>query len=228
MRARHILRLLAILIVAAALFYAGKILRADVISSHAQKTADLLGVLPLLAFGVVLWWYSGRNVGELSNPLFRSRTAGEDEMRMGARNAFLAGTSVIAIFAGLCTMVFGAILAVKRDLLERAFPALEQVSLAPRSFLIFGGILVVLGGLALGLARNGAWVAICLLAGFLGMCGVAFGATMAWHRDVMLTAFPIMQRMNFSAPTIFLLSGGLLAMAALALGLAVRSKTPKA
>ncbi len=206
MRARHILRLLAVLIVAAALLYAGKLLRADVVSSRAQKTADLLEILPLMAFGVVLWWYSGRNVEELSSPLFRGGAAGGGDLRLGARNAFLAGTSVIAIFTGLCTAVFGAILAVKRDLLERAFPALEHVSLAPRPFLIIGGILVVLGGLALGLARNGVWVAICLLAGFLGMGGVAFGATLAWHRDVMLTAFPILQRMNFYAVSVFLLS----------------------
>ncbi len=224
MRTRHFLRLLAILIVVAGLIYAGKLLRGDVVSSHAQRMADLLGVLPMLAFGVVLWWFAGRNVAEMSNPLFNDGTKEGAALRLGARNSFLAGVSVVAIFTGICTFVFGAILALKREALDHVFPSLAQVSFAPRPFLVIGGILVVLGGLALGLARNGAWVAVSVLAGVTGMCGMALGTTLAWHQDVMLNAFPELQKAHFSAPPIFILSAMLLVLAMAALGLALRRK----
>ena len=225
-RARHFLRLLAVLIVVAGLVYAGKLLRADVISSPAQRTANMLGLLPLLAFGGVLWWYAGRPVEELSRPLFGGGAAGTADLRLGARNSFLAAMSVVAIFTGLCTFVFGAILALKREALVHAFPSLDLLQVAPRPFLIIGGILVGLGGLALGLARNGAWVAVSLLAGFTGFCGVALGATLAWHRDVILNAFPDLQKAHFSAPPVFIFSGLLLVLAVAALGLALKRKAP--
>jgi len=227
-RSRHILRLLAFLIILAALCYAGKLLRTDVVSSRGQKISELLGLAPLFAFGLVLWWYAGRNVEELSRPLFGGAEAGNADLRLGARSPFLAGISVLAAFTGLCSLSFGVILALKREMIEQVFPALQQVPLSPRPFLIIGGLLVILAGVALGLARNGMWVVVSLLAGFLGMCGVAFSAALAWHRDVVYNAFPILQRANLTLAPILLFSVLLVALAAVALALARRKTSTDA
>jgi hypothetical protein len=228
LRARHILRCLAFVIVVAALLYAGKLVKFNASDTVERRRADLLGVAPLFLFGVVLWWYAGRKVDELDRPLFRRATADQADLRLGLHTHFLAGISVISVFTGLCSVVFGGILAWRPEALAPVFPGLADISLQARPFLSIGALLIILGGGALGLARNGFWVVVSLLSGFIGILAVAFGAAVSWHRDVLLHAFPFLQHAQLSPRPILFMGVLLVLLAVAALGLALRRKPPRA
>lgn len=227
LRARHFLRILAFIIVVAALLYAGKLMKFHLNDPPAQQRADLLSVAPLFLFGVVLWWYAGRKVDELDRPLLGDPAADTTDVRLGARSQFLASVSVIALFTGLCSMIFGGILAWRPAALKPVIPALAQIPLSGRPFLAIGALLVILGLVALGLARDGFWVVVSLVAGFTGILAVALGAALAWHRDVLLPVFPFLLRAQLSPRPILGLGVLLLLLALAALGLALRRKIPR-
>jgi len=227
-RARHILRTLAFVIVVAALLYAGKLMKFNVDETPAQRWTEVFGVAPLFLFGLVLWWYAGRKVDELDRPLFSRPAADDPDSRLGSTSQFLAGASVVASFTGLCSMIFGGIIAWRPDSLAPVFPGLAAIPLQPRPFLLLGSLLIVLGAAALGLARNGFWVVVSLLAGFIGIVAVAFGSAVAWHRDVLVHAFPFLQNAQLAPRPILGMGALLVLLAVAALGFALRKKTPRA
>jgi hypothetical protein len=222
MRARHILRTLAFLIVVATLLYAGKLLKFNLGDPPEQRRADVLGVVPMFFFGLVLWWYAGRKVDDLDRPLFGG--AADSPTRLGVRGNFLALSGVLSAFVGLCSVSFGAILAWRPETLEPVFPHIRDAMLQPGPFLVVGGLLIVLAILVIGFARNGFWVAVSLLAGCTGLCGVALGAALAWHQDVMLHAFPFLKYTHLTGGPILIMSMLLVLLAVVALALALRSK----
>jgi hypothetical protein len=68
------------------------------------------------------------------------------------------------------------------------------------------------------------WVAASLLAGFIGLTSVTFGAMLAFRREVLMTAYPFLRQLNLS-PKFFLIIGGLLVVLSVAaLGLAMRRR----
>lgn len=176
---------------------------------------------------MVLWWYAGRKVEELDQPLFRGTAEDPADVRLGVRSQFLAGLSVIAVFTGLCSVLFGGILAWRPEALKPVLPALTQNPLLGRPFLAIGALLIILGMGALALARNGFWVVLSLLAGFIGMLAVALGAALAWHRDVLLPAFPFLLHLQLAPRPILGIGILLEVLALIALGLALRRKTPR-
>jgi len=226
-RARHVLRVLAFVIVVAALLYAGKLLKFNAGDSPARRWSEVMGVAPLFFFGLVLWWYGGRNVAELDRPLFRRSADNDPTLRQNIRSQFLAGSSAIAVFIGLCSMTFGAILGWRPDALAPVFPALAQIPLQPRPFLAIGALLIIVGVVALGLARNGFWVAVSLLAGFIGLSGVSLGAALTWHHDVLMHNFPFLQHAQLAPRPILIMGALLMALSVVAFGLAQRRKSPK-
>jgi hypothetical protein len=228
LRARHVLRVLAFIIVVAALLYAGKLLKFNADDTATQRWAAVTGVAPLFFFGLVLWWYAGRKVEELDRPLFRRPAENDTDARFGSSNQFLAGASVVATFTGLCSVIFGGILAWRPGALAPVSPGLAEIPLQPRPFLLLGAMLIVLGAVALGLARNGFWVVVSLLSGFFGIVAVAFGSAVAWHREVLLRAFPFLQHAQLSPRPILGMGALLVVLAVVALGLALRRKTPQA
>lgn len=227
LRSRHLLRILAFVIMVAALLYAGKVLKMNINDTPERRRSEVLGVCPLFLFGLVLWWYAGRKVDELDRPLFSRSGEADADVRLGVRSQFLVGTSVIAAFTGLCSVIFGAILAWQPAALAPVFPGLAAVPLRPRPFLIIGALLIILGAVALGLARNGFWVVVSLLAGFVGIVAVALGAALAWHRDVLLHAFPFLQHAQLAPRPILWMGALLTVLAVVALGVALRKNAPQ-
>jgi len=228
MRARHILRVLSFFIVVASLLYAGKLLKFNLGDTPDQRWTNLLGVMPLFIFGIVLWWYAGRKVDELDRPLFNAKSNQSADTRLGARGNFLAIVSIVSTFMGLCSVAFGSILAWRPEAFAPIFPRLADWALKAQPFLIIGALLIVLGLLAIGFARNGFWVAVSLLSGFTGLCGVALGAALAWHHDVMIHSFPFLKYAKLSSGPILVMSALLVMFATAALGLALRNTKSKA
>jgi hypothetical protein len=71
-------------------------------------------------------------------------------------------------------------------------------------------------------------VVLSLLAGFIGLLAVGLGAALAWHRDVLLPAFPFLLRLQLASRPILGIGLLLEVLALVALGLALRRKTPRA
>jgi len=145
---KHILRVLAVLLVAAALAYADKILKLDSAATVARRRADVLPVIPIFLFGILLWWYAGRKMD-----------------RLELRNVFWLSTSLISGFVGLSAVTIGWIFLrygeqLHRKLpsffedLENRLPTLRHLEASPGPLIATGILLVVLAGVALALAKR--------------------------------------------------------------------------
>jgi len=165
LRTKHILRVLSVLIIAAALAYAGRVLNIDRMATPAHRRADLLPVVPILLFGILMWWYAGRKLDELSRPLFRSKSDSAEDVRMDLRNVFWLGASLVSGFVGLTAVIIGCVFVqhgeqLRKALpdffanLEKRLPALRHLEVSPSPMIITGVLLVVLAGVTLGLAMR--------------------------------------------------------------------------
>ncbi len=104
---KHVLRVLALILMAAALAYAGKVLKLDSERLVTHSKEDVLAVAPIFLFGVILWWYAGRKVDELSRPLFRAASDPATEARVDLRNFFWLGASLMSGVVGFGAIIVG-------------------------------------------------------------------------------------------------------------------------
>jgi hypothetical protein len=73
--------------------------------------------------------------------------------------------------------------------------------------------------------HNILWIVASLLAGFIGLCAVTFGGTLALRSKELLTAYPVLRELNLSPRPILIIGGLLIALSMVALGLAMRRRT---
>jgi len=149
LRTKHVLRAFAVIVIIAAAGYASMLYRQDTASTIAHRQVDLLGVVPALLFGLVLWWYAGRKVSAINRPLFRNAADAESEVRMDRHNLFWVGVSMVAGFIGLSAATLGATLVLRREALITAYPFLREVHLSGGPLIIMGGVLIALAVVAM-------------------------------------------------------------------------------
>jgi len=152
LRTKHVLRAFAGIVIIATIGYASMLYRQDAASTIANRNADLVGVIPGVLFGVVLWWYAGRKVGAVTRPLFRNATDADSEVRLDRHNLWWVAVSLVAGFIGLFSATVGATLLLRREALLTAYPFLREVHLAPWPIILMGSALILLAMLALALA----------------------------------------------------------------------------
>lgn len=162
---KHVLRTLAVILMASALAYVGKVLKLDSERLVTHSKDDLLAVAPIFLFGVILWWYAGRKVAELSRPLFRAPGDSATEARVDMRNFFWLGASLISGVVGLGAIIVGmTFLRFGKDLrmampdffekLEQSMPQVQKLEVTPAPVITAGILLVVIAILALVLAMR--------------------------------------------------------------------------
>jgi hypothetical protein len=150
---KHILRVLAVILMAAALAYLGKVLKLDSERLVSHSRDDLQAVAPIFLFGALLWWYAGRS-GELTRPLFRSPGDPATEPRVDWCNFFLLGASLVCGVLGLGTVIVGlTFLRYGTDLrkampvffaqLEKSLPFASKLEANPMPVVLSGVVLVV-------------------------------------------------------------------------------------
>ncbi len=165
MRSKHILRILAVLMMAAALGYADKILHLYGVATAAHRRAELLPAISIFLFGILLWWYAGRKLDEFSRPLFRNKNDAVADMRVDLRNVFWLGASLVSGFVGLSAVIIGWVFVrhgeqLRKVLpsffanLEKRLPPVRQLEVAPEPLILTGVFLVVLAGVTLALAMR--------------------------------------------------------------------------
>jgi hypothetical protein len=72
--------------------------------------------------------------------------------------------------------------------------------------------------------HNAFWVVASLLAGFLGLSSVTFGATLALRPQALMVAYPYLRQLNLSPKPILVIGGLLVVLSLAALALAVRRR----
>jgi hypothetical protein len=154
LRGRHVLRFMAFVLMAVAAVCGNQVYRADALAPASQRTADIIGVGVVFFFGVLLWWFGGRKTGEMSQPVFRCKSDAPGDLRIDRGNILWVAASLLAGFIGLTSVTFGALLALRREVLMTAYPFLRQLNLSPKFLLMIGGLLVFLSIAALGLAMR--------------------------------------------------------------------------
>jgi hypothetical protein len=151
LRTRHLVRALALALILGALLYGRASYYMDANGTHAQRVSDLLGSGAAVFFGICLWWYAGRSLKELEQPMFGR---GSEDPQMNSGRGFWITVGSLAGFIGMAAVTFGATLALRGDDLMTAFPALKEMHLSSSPILIIGALLVVLSGIALALANR--------------------------------------------------------------------------
>lgn len=162
---KHVLRVLAVILMAAALAYMGKVLNLDSekLVSHSQE--DLLAIAPIFLFGVLLWWFAGRKVDELSRPLFRGKQDAPTDTRVDVRNIFWLGASLLSGLVGMGAIIIGTTFLrygsdLKRAMpvffqkLEQGLPQIQRLEARPLPLILAGGGLVVFSLAMLALAMR--------------------------------------------------------------------------
>ncbi len=164
-RPKHVMRCMAVLLMAAALGYADKVLKIDSTAAPTVRRLDLLSTLPVFLFGILLWWYAGRKLDEFSRPMFRSRQDSATDVRVDVRNFFWLGASLMSGFVGLSAVIIGLVFAwqgkeirkvlpVFFDNLEKQLPQLKSLETAPAPLIMIGALLVLVAGVTLALAMR--------------------------------------------------------------------------
>ncbi len=151
-RTRHVMRMMAFILMAVAAVCGNEVYRGDLVASAAQRTTDMMGVGLVFFFGALLWWFGGRKIGEMDRPIFRSSKDAPTDLRIDRRNIFWVAASLLAGFIGLTSLTFGATLALRGKILMAAYPFLRQLNLSPKPLIVIGGLLVLLSVAALALA----------------------------------------------------------------------------
>lgn len=149
---RHVVRGLAFVLMAVAAVCGNDIYHADLLAPPTQRTTDLIGAGLIFSFGVLLWWVAGRKMAEMDRPIFRNSTDSPADLRIDRSNILWIGASLLSGFIGLCSLTFGATLAMRPKELMTAYPVLRQFNFWPKPILVIGGMLVVLSVVALVLA----------------------------------------------------------------------------
>jgi hypothetical protein len=165
LRPKHVLRALALLLMAAALGYVVKVLAIDSTARAELRRLDLLTSLPIFVFGVLLWWYAGRGLDEFSRPLFRGKGDAETDVRVDLRNIFWLGASLTSGFVGMSALIIGLVFdrhgeELRKvmpeffDILEKRLPPLHNLETSPGPLIMTGVLLVLLAAVTLALAMR--------------------------------------------------------------------------
>ncbi len=163
LRSRHILRVLAVLLVGVAVYYCMKMVAIERASLNQHRLRDALSIAPVFLFAGLLWWYAGRRVDELSRPLFRGKGDASTDVRVDFRNVVWLVTSFVSGFVGLTAITIGAVFAthindLKKvmpdffDQLEQRLPQMRMLEKSPSPMIWSGVVLVVIAVLAMALA----------------------------------------------------------------------------
>jgi hypothetical protein len=151
LRTRHLVRALALILIVGSALYGRAAYYMDAFAPHAQRMSDLFGAGAAVFFGICLWWYAGRPLKELEQPMF-GRGSEDPQMTVGRGFWIMAGS--VAGFIGMAAVTFGATLALRPEDLKNAFPSLKAMNLSSSPILIIGTLLIVLAGVALALASR--------------------------------------------------------------------------
>jgi hypothetical protein len=154
-RTRHVLRMLAVVIMLVAMGYAGACLKLDVFGTRTQRLHDLIGISPTFILGLCLWWYAGREGAELNRPLFQTREEKAAQNAMNASRGLWLSLSILAGAFGMVSVIYGATMELHGQTLRRVLPILAQIKTPNRTLLIIGALLLVLSCVAWSLSRSG-------------------------------------------------------------------------
>ncbi|HVU37001.1 MAG TPA: hypothetical protein VHC95_01565 [Opitutales bacterium] len=162
---RHVLRMLAAVLLVSATIYTIKVWKLDgqLLTTHRQQ--DLLAISPVFLFGAILWWYAGRKMDEISRPLFRNRSDSPTDARVDLRNVCWLVLSIVSGFVGMAAIIVGGTFALHgKELhaampdffnkLEQRVPKIQGLEATPAPIIWAGALLVGVAALALGLAMR--------------------------------------------------------------------------
>lgn len=162
---RHVLRVLAAVLLVSATIYSVKIWKLDGQQLNSHRKQDLLAISPVFLFGAILWWYASRKIDEIARPIFRNKSDSAADPRVDLRNVCWLAASMVSGFVGLAAIVVGGTFALHgNDLrkampdffskLEQRLPKIQGLETTPAPIIWAGVLLVGIAVLALMLAMR--------------------------------------------------------------------------